>query len=179
MIHLRELRETDAKNMIEWMLDPQTKRSFMKDMSKFTLEDARRFCRDAIKAKDNIHNRSIHMAIVDEDDEYLGTISLKNIDCINQSAEFAIALREKARGKGVGAKAAEQLLAMGFREMGLHRIYLTVFADNEAAIRLYEKIGFTMEGELREHIYRDGEYVSWRIYGILDNEYKQICRSKG
>ncbi|MBQ9926570.1 MAG: GNAT family N-acetyltransferase [Lachnospiraceae bacterium] len=175
MVELRELRETDAEKMIEWMLDPQIKRSFLKEMSKYTLEDARQFCREAIMAKDSCHNGNIHMAIVNEDDEYLGTISLKNIDRINQSAEFAIALREKARGKGIGVKASERLLDIGFGEMGLHRIYLTVFADNEAAIRLYEKIGFTMEGELREHIYRDGEYVSWRIYGILDNEYKRIC----
>ncbi len=174
MIHLRELRETDAENMIEWMLEPQNKRNFSKDMSKYTIEDVRQFCRDAIVAKDNCHNRNVHLAVVDEDDEYLGTISLKNIDCINQSAEFAIALREKARRKGIGAKAAEQLLDIGFEKMGLHRIYLTVFADNEMAIRLYEKIGFILEGELREHIYRNGEYVSWRVYGILDIEYKKL-----
>lgn len=171
MIKLRELRETDAENMMEWMLDPQTQKAFQRDMSETSLEEARQFCRDGKQEDGNLHEMSLHFAIADESDEYLGTISLKNINCINMTAEYAIALRKKARGQGVASEATQLLLKKGFVDMGLHRIYLTVFADNMAAIKLYEKNGFVYEGELRDHIMRNGQYVSWRIYGMLSHEY--------
>lgn len=65
-----------------------------------------------------------------------------------------------------------ELLNKAFNEYGLHRVYLTVFADNESAIHLYEKCGFIKEGQLRKHIYKDGKYVDWCLYGILAEEFK-------
>lgn len=177
MIKLRGLRETDAEKMLEWMLDSRTQRSFQRDMSGTTLEMARQFCRTKKDEPNDYEYKSLHYAITDETDEYLGTISLKNIDNNNKSAEYAIALREKARGKGIAVEATRLLLKKGFEDMGLHRIYLTVFADNVAAIKLYERSGFIYEGELREHINRNGEFVSWRIYGILRKEYEKTIES--
>ena len=147
MIKLRVLRETDAEKMWEWVLDPETQRSFQRDMSKTTLEMARQFCKNEKNGQNDYPNKSLHFAIVDETDEYLGTISLKNIDYNNKSAEYAIALRKMARGKGVAGKATRLLLKKGFEEMKLHRIYLTVFADNFSAIKMYERNGFIYEGE--------------------------------
>lgn len=171
MIVLRQLSEKDASLMLEWMHDYDTQKSFRKNMLDVTLEDARKFCREARMDGELKQGQSIHLAVVNDEDEYLGTISLKNIDFEYHSAEFAISLRKKARGQGIAAEATDLLLKKGFREIGLHRIYLTVLADNIAAMKLYEKCGFTYEGELRDHIFKDGKYVSWKLYGMLENEY--------
>ena len=171
MIILRQLSEEDAVFMLEWMHDYDTQKSFQKNMLEITLEDAKRFCRDAKMNGDLKQGESLHLAISNDEDEYLGTISLKNINLEYHSAEFAISLRKKVRGQGVAADAIDLLLKKGFAEMGLHRIYLTVLADNIAAIKLYEKCGFTYEGELRDHIYKNGKYVSWKLYGMLEDEY--------
>ena len=47
----------------------------------------------------------------------------------------------------------------GYEGVGLKRIELTVFADNAAAIRLYEKFGFELEGTHRAYAYRDGQFA--------------------
>ena len=52
--------------------------------------------------------------------------------------------------KGLGTEAMELLLKHGFETLNLHRIYLKVFADNNGAIRSYEKAGFVHEARLRE-----------------------------
>lgn len=179
MITLRELREEDAGDMLEWMHDPDSQKGFRKNMRDATLEDARQFCRNAKLGEGHKQGQSIHLAVTDDRDEYLGTISLKKINSEFHSAELAIALRKKAQGHGIATEAIGLLLKKGFEEMGLHRIYLTVLADNIAAIRLYEKCGFILEGELRDHLFLNGRYVSWRVYGMLDGEYAKNMAEKG
>ncbi len=173
MISLRELHEKDAILMLEWMHNPVIQKSFKKNMLDANLEDTIKFCISSkvptlgeIKSGD-----SIHMAIVDENDEYLGTVSLKDINWDNMTAEYAITTREKVHGKGVAFKATGLILRKAFKEYGLHRVYLNVFSDNEAAIRLYERAGFRYEGEFREHIKMGEEYKDWKWYGMLENEY--------
>ena len=179
MISLREIREEDAEQMLEWMHDPDIQKGFQKNMLGVTLEEAEQFCRNAKLTERPGQRQNINLAVVDDTDEYLGTISLKEINLEFHSAELAIVLRKKAQGHEVGTKAIKLLLKKGFEEMGLHRIYLTVLADNIAAIRLYEKCGFKLEGELRDHLFLNGRYVSWKLYGMLEEEYAIINSSDG
>lgn len=178
MIRLRELQEKDAENMLEWMHDPENQKGFQKDMMSMTLEAARNFCREVSREDYYRQNGNLHLAITDETDEYLGTISLKNVNMEHRSAEMAISVRKKVRGHGVAMRAVGLLLARSFNEMGLHRIYLTVLADNITAIRFYEKCGFTYEGELRDHLFINGHYISWKLYGMLDSEYSEALLGK-
>lgn len=171
MIRLRELQEKDAKFMLEWMHDKDIQKGFKKDMLRATLADAERFCAGAVIPERVSTGDSLNFAIVNDEDEYLGTISLKDIDLDDKKAEYAIVTRKTAHGKGIAFKATGLVLEKAFNEYGLHRVFLSVYADNKAAIKLYEKSGFTFEGEFRQHIKRDGEYVNWKWYGLLKDEF--------
>lgn len=61
------------------------------------------------------------------------------------------------RGGGTALMAA--MIDLADNWLGLHRIELTVNADNAAAIHLYEKVGFTVEGRFRDYLFRAGQYV--------------------
>lgn len=172
MIRLRKLLVKDAPYMYEWMHYKDIYKSFRTDMGKLTLDDAKKFCEEAGCCEDISTGDSRHYAIVDsKDDIYLGTISLKNISIENRNAEYAIVTRKEAWGKGIAYKATGLILDKAFSEMGLHRVYLSVYSNNVAAIRLYERCGFKYEGEFREHFVIDGEYVNWKWYGILREEF--------
>lgn len=173
MILLRQLLLKDAPLMLEWMHDPETQKCFRKDMLQMTIKDAEHFCEASNTLKELKSGESIHCAIVSEVDEYLGTVSLKNIDLEAQNAEYAISLREKARGKGIAKEATMLILKKAFSELGLHRVYLNVLSNNYRAIRLYEKCGFAYEGEFRDHLYLNGEYVSWKWYAMLRDDYNE------
>lgn len=173
MIYLRELRVDDAPLMLEWMHDKDIQKNFKKNMLNVTLEKAEKFCENAALTDSISNGQDVHFAITDETDKYLGTISLKNIDLENLTAEFAISTRKVSHGKGIAKSATGLLLKKAFTEYGLHRIYLTVFADNDSAIHMYERCGFKFEGELREHILRNNKFVNWKVYGILDSEYDE------
>jgi len=173
MISLRGLKRKDAPLMLEWMHDPDIQKGFKKNMLGASLDDAERFCLNSELSSSLQDGDSIHFAITDENDEYLGTVSLKELDFENKSAEYAIILRKKAQGKGVAYEATGLVLRKAFYEYDLHRVYLNVLADNSSAIRLYERCGFKYEGEFREHLFLNGRYVNWKWYGILKGEFDE------
>lgn len=168
-MRLRALKVEDAEGMLEWMHDPDIQQFFQFSAQEKTYEDVLRFIHDAETLP--IDGRNIHFAIADENDEYLGTISLKNVDLTARSAEYAICLRKCAQGKGIAFWATNQILKMAFEEYHLQRIYLNVLSDNKMAIRLYEKCGFTYEGAFRRHLFLKGEFKTLYWYSILDNEF--------
>ena len=116
---LRELEEKDAKYMLEWMHDPNVYSFLGKDFSSMTIDNCLGFIKSSRKNPGNGRN----FAIVDEKDEYMGTISLKNIELEEKRGEYAISCRTKAMGKGFAKAASEELFSYAKDELGLDLIY--------------------------------------------------------
>lgn len=169
IVKLRRLNEKDADGMMEWMYDAEIQKNFRFEAENKEKKDILDFINNAEITL--IDGKSIHYAITDFEDEYLGTISLKNIDLINKNAEYAICLRKEAQGKGIGEIATKELLCRAFSKFGMEKVYLNVFSDNFRAIRLYEKCGFVYEGTFRKHLFVRGDFRTLRWYSILKEEY--------
>ncbi|MEL1087141.1 GNAT family N-acetyltransferase [Pseudomonas sp. OB66] len=75
------------------------------------------------------------------------------------AGSFGMAVAVAWQGKGVGSQLLAAALEVADNWMNLHRVELTVYADNEAAIGLYRKFGFEAEGLLRDYAVRDGQWV--------------------
>ncbi|WP_125777975.1 GNAT family N-acetyltransferase [Antribacter gilvus] len=72
------------------------------------------------------------------------------IDHRYRTAEFFIYLGDEARGHGVGTKATTMVLDWAFHVTQLRNVYLSVIANNTAAVRAYEKAGFRTIGTRRQ-----------------------------
>lgn len=107
------------------------------------------------------------------DDECIGHTGLYNLDQRVRRAEFGIVLARPNTGRGIGRTVTTAVLSFGFRELNLRRIYLSVLANNERAIRLYRAMGFVEEGRLREDQYRGGEYRDVLMMGLLRREWEE------
>ncbi len=68
---------------------------------------------------------------------------------------FFLGVREKFQRRGFGAALLQRLLEIADLLAGLQRVQLTVFADNEPAIRLYRRFGFEIEGLHPDFIRRE------------------------
>ena len=107
------------------------------------------------------------------DDQPIGTCAFMNLDERNRNAELALVIGEKNYwSQGVGTKALEEMLKMGFHGLNLHKLYLHVFEFNTRAIGLYEKLGFKLEGTLRDMHFHEGKYEAIRHYGLLRSEWE-------
>lgn len=75
------------------------------------------------------------------------------------------------KGHNIGRQTLYQIQKIAFTKLGAHRLWLDVFIDNERAYKLYQKVGFRIEGQLRDSYLRSGKYISQYIMAMLDTEY--------
>lgn len=174
-MRLRQLEEKDLDGMLEWMHDVDIQKSFRHNMQGIKREDALRFIQEAVT--EPIQGKSIHYAIANDKDEYMGTISLKEVDLTDRNAEYAISLRKIAQGRGIAFEATKLLLKKAFEFFEFERVYLNVLSENTRAIHLYEKCGFVFEGEFRNHLFLGGGYKTLKWYGMLNEDYQRICET--
>ena len=132
---LRHLELKDAPLMLEWMHDESVVKDMQADFHSKTLYDCNQFI---AASKDT--SRNLHLAITDDNDEYMGTVSLKNIE--EDKAEFAITVRKCAMGKGYSRFGMSEIIRIGLENMNLSSIYWYVNKDNQRAIKFYDKNGY-------------------------------------
>lgn len=134
-MYLRKLELKDAPLMLAWMHDKSVTEKLRTDFSSKTLQDAENFIRFSWEDKSNVN-----LAIASDEDEYMGTVSLKHIE--NGSAEFAITVRAEAMGRGYSWFGMESIIGKAFSELGLESIYWCVSKENTRAVRFYDKHNF-------------------------------------
>ncbi len=74
-------------------------------------------------------------------------------------AEFGMGVKDQYQGQGVGSSLLAALVDLTDNWLNIRRLELTVFVDNKAAIALYQKYGFEVEGESKDYAFRNGNYV--------------------
>lgn len=163
---LRGLKIEDAEHMLSWMKDDFVTHDLKTNFREKTLEDCIAFIQNSYKNEVNWH-----LAIVDENDIYMGTVSLKEINAFKQCAEFAITVKRNAMGKGYAKYAINSMFALGFKKMNLDKIYWSVSPENQRAIRFYDKNGFQQfpiveDKELYEQVIASG-YSEEEVYTYL------------
>ncbi len=107
-----------------------------------------------------------------DDNELIGLLEFDGIVWAHRTTFVSIGIGEaRHRNHGYGREAMQVGLNFIFNEVNLHRVCLTVFSYNTAAIALYEALGFVREGVYREHLERDGRRHDMILYGLLRPEW--------
>ncbi|HEX6711358.1 MAG TPA: GNAT family N-acetyltransferase [Rubrobacter sp.] len=83
------------------------------------------------------------------------------------SGHFGIAVRDDWQGKGIGSELMKACVDLADNWLGLARLDLRVYVDNEPAVSLYKKFGFEIEGTHKQFAFRDGEYVDAYVMARL------------
>ena len=83
------------------------------------------------------------------------------------SGGLGIMVRTDCQGQGIGTALLEAVLDLADNWLMLRRVELEVYADNQRAVRLYEKFGFEAEGRKREAAVKNGAYVDLMVMARL------------
>ena len=144
---IRKLLLKDAPLMLSWMHDTSVTSNLATDFSSKTIED----CRSFIIASRN-WQKDVNCAIVSDDDEYMGTVSLKHINYPIGYAEFAIAIRKEAMGFGYSWFGMKEILKKAFDCKKLKKVFWCVRKDNLRAIRFYDKHLFRQTSNIPDEL---------------------------
>lgn len=101
-----------------------------------------------------------HVFVAELDGRVVGIAGLHGkTGKLRHGAMLGIAVHDDFAGRGVGRALMAKLIDLGEQWLGLVRLELEVFADNERAIRLYQRLGFVEEGRKRKAAFRGGQFV--------------------
>ena len=162
-VYLRLMTYDDTDLIVKWRNTDSVRKNFIYQ-ALFTRESHENWIRTKVETGDVVQMIICEIGT----DKPVGSVYVRDIDTTHHKAEYGIFIGEKdARGKGYGTAAAKLMIQYCFDELALHRLFLRVYAENERAIRSYEKAGFVKEAHLRDDVYMDGEYKDIVLMGIL------------
>lgn len=164
-VRLRAITEQDTNNIVRWRNNPLVAKNFIY-RSSFTYEGHMHWLETKVKTG-NVIQYIIEQKRTGHD---VGSVYLRDIDYVNNSAEYGIFIGEDAaRGRGIGTESTRLFLRLALGQIGLHRVFLRVFASNTVAISSYKKVGFVTEGVFRDMVYLDGKYHDIQFMAVIQN----------
>ncbi len=89
----------------------------------------------------------------------LGLHTFPNAPRRRHVGQIGMAVRDDWQGKGIGTGLLNAAIDLAEKWLNLSRLELDVYVDNEPAIRLYKKFGFSIEGTLVRFAFRDGQFI--------------------
>jgi len=103
--------------------------------------------------------------------EYAGGMSLHSMDEKNGTFSLGVVVHRAHWGHGYAADAVRMLLRYGFHERRFQKCNSACVAENEASIRLHQKLGFQEEGRRRRHLFYNGAYHDDVLFGLTREEF--------
>jgi RimJ/RimL family protein N-acetyltransferase len=167
-VTLRPLAESDVDSIMTWVNDPEIVGNLAAFSGQaFTRDDELAWIRRTLGSTDRVF--SITAA---EDGRYLGQIGIHQIHARSKVGRLGCVIASRGEmGKGYGSSAIRAALAVGFGELGLHKLWLMVFRHNERGRRLYTRLGFVEEGVLREEYFHEGGWHDMVRMSMLAHEH--------
>jgi RimJ/RimL family protein N-acetyltransferase len=167
LVRLRALEPSDAEALWRWNSDPEVVR-WMDGGYPESLAQVTARCQE--RPRNSYDN--VLLGIVPRTDERpIGIVRLGDTAPETGRAELDLYIGERdCWGRGYATDATRVICRYGFDTMRLHLIALWVVAENVAARRVYEKVGFVEEGRHRESFRRDGKWYDMILMGLLERD---------
>ncbi|MBO8173084.1 MAG: GNAT family N-acetyltransferase [Bacillaceae bacterium] len=137
-VHLVPHDKQYARHMYRIMRDPEVTEHLSFNMT--STEDAIRYIRQV--QQEEREGKTISRAILDENREFVGSISLMKINLNTGQAHLGTWLDKRVWGKGYNRLAKQEILKIAFLKLNLRRIFVGVRRANKRSIRAQEKLGY-------------------------------------
>lgn len=127
----------------------------------------------------NNHSQLYLMLCTIDDRNPIGYICSTNIDYINRKAQWGgIVISNDFSGKGYGTEAGQLLLEHLFEELGMNMVYGFWREDHIASLKMAEKIGFKIDGLIRDYVYKQNKYHNAYLCSIIKSDYYNKINEK-
>lgn len=166
IVSLKQIPEEDIDRLLE-IENLETNRLFADDELPLSLD------KETLKKRWDSSNDDVLLGIYTKDNLLIGSCCMYQLNQNHSHCEIGLIIDSDWHNQGIGYETLELLTHFLFDYLPINKIKLEVFAFNEGAIHLYEKFGFTLEGRLRQEIFRFGHYHDLLTYGLLRSEFEE------
>ncbi len=169
---LRALNPKDARELLAIVTSSRSElgRFMTWPREMMDLEHARRFI--ALGREGWLTERTARFAMLSRmSGELLGTVELDSIDFRKSQGELGYWIRTDRAGVGFTTEAAKAVLHYAFGTLSLNKVRADVAVGNVPSARVLEKLGFALEGTLREDRPIGGVFTDHWRFGMLAREF--------
>lgn len=152
---LSQVSEKDISNeYISWLNDEEVNR-FMGFNGDYTIKMLEDYIKSLI-----INKKYFWVIRIKDSNKHIGNIKIDPIDFYNGFAELGIMIGAKEEwGKGYAQEAINVVIDYCFNNLKIRKINLGVLSENFAAVKLYLRIGFEIEGTLKYQVKFNDKYI--------------------
>ncbi|BDM65074.1 acetyltransferase [Shewanella sp. NFH-SH190041] len=117
--------------------------------------------------------------VAEQDGKIFGQLGLQVFEHPRRRhcGNIGLAVCECHRRQGIGRALICAALELAFQWLALRRIELEVYTDNEAALALYQSLGFVIEGRAQDYAFRDGVYVDVYLMALTREGTKAMSKT--
>ena len=166
-VDLRAIERNDLPQLLNWRNQPELRRYF-REYRELGMDSQIEWYEKVTNAHD-----TIMFAIVEADtDRLLGACGLCHINWINKNAEISIYIGADSLyiDEKFAPDAALAMSRYAFGELGIHRLWVEVYDFDNAKKKLFEALGFKLEGRYRQTYWFESKWHESFIYSLLSNE---------
>lgn len=164
-IRFRAIEESDLPQLRDWRNDNQLRCNF-REYRLLNMINQYNWL-DHISKSHDIEMFAIELSC---NRELVGVCGLCNINWVNRTAQPSRYIAPGYQGEELMPEVIKLLRQKAFEEFNLHRLWTEVYSFRTERIALLEKYGYILEGKLRKHIFKQGQYYDSLIYGLLKEE---------
>lgn len=166
-LRLRPIRLDDVDAILSWVNDPEITANFA-TMGHITREQEIAYLERTLASdSDRLY------AIETHDGVYLGNAGLHRIYWPARNGRLGVVIGTKAaQGRGLGQEAIRLLVALGFLELGLHKIWAVHYVANARMRHILGKLGFEEEGILRDEYFHEGAFHDMVRHALLEPAFR-------
>ena len=167
---LRELWPNDWQAVLVYQTKPEYLRYYAWEQR--SKHDVQKFVQEFISWQDERPRSQFQFATaLPGEQKLIGLCGLRMPSVDAYEGELGYEIDPGYWGRGFATEAVRALLAFGFNEQKLHRIWAWCLSENSASVRVLEKTGLQFEGRLRENKFFKGRWWDTLIYSILEREW--------
>jgi [ribosomal protein S5]-alanine N-acetyltransferase len=169
---LREIVQADSEDLFRIFSDEETMRYW--SCRPYTSADQARSLIESL-AEAAREEAGVHWAItLRGDGRLIGKLGYNEWRKAHRRGDISYIVAREHWGKGVVSEALSAMLDYGFDHMDLHSVEAGVTPGNEASAQMLRKLGFRLEGHLRENFLTDRGFVDSLIYSLLRSDWEYV-----
>ena len=167
---LRAIERNDLPQLLEWRNKPEF-RKYFREYRELNSDSQKIWFENKV-----INDISTRMFSIEDlsSKKLIGACGLCYIDWVNRSADFSIyiGINDIYIDDKYAIDASQLMIKYAFEELALHRLWSEIYDTDKSKKEMFKKLGFTLDGTLRESHFSEGIWINSFLFSLLAKEYK-------